>query len=274
MERFATRLEDALRSSKRAVAFTGAGVSEESGVPTFRGKGGLWERYPAYLYANIVGLAWIFLARPSRLAAFASEVITTLLEAAPNPCHLALARWEESGLLKGVITQNVDDLHRVAGSRNVCELHGNAFRVRCVRCGRKDKLPRERLRETSERLRREKPGRVRLLRLLFDYASRCPDCGGRRRPDVVLFGEGLPAEEWDRAFRMASEADLFLVAGTSALVYPAAMLPRLAHESGALIVEINPEPTPVTPMAAIRIPFPAGSFFSAFSLQGEVGESR
>ncbi|MEJ5187008.1 MAG: hypothetical protein WHT46_08010, partial [Candidatus Geothermincolales bacterium] len=81
-------------------------------------------------------------------------------------------------------------------------------------------------------------------------------------------------EEWDRAFRMASEADLFLVAGTSALVYPAAMLPRLAHESGALIVEINPEPTPVTPMAAIRIPLPAGRFFSAFSLQGEVGESR
>jgi NAD-dependent deacetylase len=263
-ERYARELEDLLRASERAVAFTGAGVSEESGIPTFRGQEGLWDRYPPYLYANLGGLALLFLARPSRVAAFASDVIASLLDAVPNPCHEVLAGWEAAGRIRGVITQNVDDLHAVAGSRNVCELHGNAFRVRCLRCGRKEKLPREHLREISWQLRRGRFSRMELLRLLFDYASRCRDCGGRRRPDVVLFGEGLPAEEWDRAFRWTSQADLFLVVGTSALVYPAAMLPRLARESGALVVEVNPEPTPVTALAGLHVPFPAGRFFSHF----------
>lgn len=261
---FREKLEELLHSSHHAVAFTGAGVSQESGIPTFRGKGGLWDRYPPFLYANLPMLALLFLIRPSRVAVFASDVLASLLEAAPNPCHKVLADWERLGILRGVITQNVDDLHEMAGSRNICELHGNVYRVRCVRCGGKEKLSRHLLWETWERLRGVRPGRRELLRVLSSYASRCPYCGGRRRPDVVFFGEGLPAEEWNKALGLASESDILLVVGTSALVYPAAMIPRLARESGARIVEINPEPTSVTPLAELRVPYPAGRFFSLF----------
>lgn len=261
---YVKRLKDFLQSSSRAVVFTGAGVSEESGIPTFRGKGGLWDRYPPTLYANPVGLALLFLLRPSRMANFVYDVLDSLLRAEPNLCHRVIARLEEEGLIKAVITQNVDDLHFTAGSVNVYELHGNVFRVRCVRCGEREKIARERLRETANRLSEDPHSRISLLRLLVDYAGRCRVCGGRRRPDVVLFGEGLQQKEWGRAMQLATEADLFLVMGTSSLVYPAALLPRLAAESGARIVEINPETTSVSGLATLRIPFPVGEIFSLF----------
>ncbi len=263
---YVERLKGLLQSSSRAVAFTGAGVSEESGIPTFRGKGGLWDRYPPSLYANPAGLMLLFLVRPSWMAAFFSDILDSLLRAKPNPCHRVIAQWEEEGFIKAVITQNVDDLHSTAGSVNVYELHGNAFRVRCVRCGDREKLARERLLETAKKLNEAPQSRRSLLRLFFDFGGSCRACGGRRRPDVVLFGEGLPQEEWDRALRLATEADLFMVIGTSSLVYPAALLPRIAAESDARIVEINPEPTPVSSLAALRIPFPAGKFFSLFDV--------
>ena len=264
MEEFLYAFEGVLSTSRYAVAFTGAGVSEESGIPTFRGSGGLWENYSPAVYGNLPGLALVFLFRKRRLAGFAADVVSTLVEASPNPCHVALARMEKAGLLKGVVTQNVDDLHSVAGSERVLELHGNAYRLRCGRCRSVRKVERERLAEVAEKLRLSRVTRRDLLRVLGDYAPRCPECGGRTRPDVVLFGESLPPGVMDESIALASQCDLLLVLGTTSVVYPAAIVPRVALDAGARLVEINPHSTSLTPCAHLRIPYPAGEFFAKY----------
>ncbi len=253
-----------LESSAYAVAFTGAGVSAESGIPTFRGNEGIWRKYPPALYGNLPGLALAFLFRKRRLARLASEVLTTLLDASPNPCHHALALLEREGPLRAVITQNVDDLHRAAGSIRVLELHGNAFRLRCSRCGLRMDVDRDKAREVREKLLKPDITRRGLLAALMEYAEACVSCGGRTRPDVVLFGESLPAETMNQAMEEASRCDLLLVLGTSSVVYPAAIIPRMALESGARLVEVNPQPSFVSARAHLRIPLPAGAFFASY----------
>jgi NAD-dependent deacetylase len=228
---------DELAKSKYAVALTGAGISTESGIPDFRGPNGIWTRDPeaekrAYQsYARFQKNPkeyWIErLTGPSLLGA--------LHEAAPNPGHHALAELEKMGLLKCVITQNIDNLHQKAGSRNVLDYHGNVFLLRCVSCNRRYDPKNIDL----ERLRKED-----LLPPL------CGECGGVLKSDVVHFHEPIPADVARQSQTEAGKCDLMLICGTSAVVYPFALLPRIAKKARpggqTTIIEINAEPTPLT----------------------------
>jgi len=226
----ATRLRELIARGRNVVALTGAGISAESGVPTFRSQGGFWENESAEDLATPDG----FRRDPRRVWSWYDARRRQIASCAPNAGHLALARYERLHPGFTLVTQNVDGLHRVAGSDRVLALHGNIFRVRCTR-------------ENTVRDDRRVP--------LPEIPPRC-ECGALLRPDVVWFGEPLPAREIEAASRATRAAELFLVIGTSALVYPAAGLPLEARERGAWVVEINTEPTPLTPFAdeAIRGP--------------------
>lgn len=229
-----------LRSARRVVASTGAGVSAESGVPTFRDAlTGLWAKYdPMKLgtpeaFEEDPKLVWDWFAWRRQL----------VQKAAPNPGHVALAAFPEHFEDFTLVTQNVDGLHRQAGSKNVLELHGNLFRFRCHDCGvRVDAI------DDGEGAPRP---------------PACAVCGGRVRPDVVWFGEGLPEDVLSRAFTAAREADVLFSIGTSAVVYPAASLPEIALSSGVVVVEVNPTPTPLTPHATHVLQGPSGEILPA-----------
>ncbi|MFH1597015.1 MAG: NAD-dependent deacylase [Pseudomonadota bacterium] len=214
------KLAAVLRQHRRIVAFTGAGISVESGIPDFRSPDGLWSRFDPMEYAHIQA----FHANPVKVWLLLREMDETIARARPNPAHLALAQLEAKGLLLGLITQNVDNLHQAAGSKRVVEYHGNAHRFICHTC--KGQHPRETL----------------------DF-SRTPlycRCGGLIRPDVVFFGEQIPAGAQEEAEELARACDLLLVIGTSGEVAPASYLPYIAKEGGAVIVENNLTPTRLT----------------------------
>mgnify|MGYP001256511141 CR=1 FL=1 len=208
-----------IRASRHLVAFTGAGASTESGLPDFRSSQGLWRQVPQHM-ASVEFMERHF----DEFIAFYRQRIAALRGARPNRVHRILARWEQEGLLKAVITQNVDGLHQLAGSRQVIPLHGDLRTCRCQRCHR-----------------------VYLSEALLRDIS-CT-CGGRLRPNVVLFGEPLPAEAWTRAHLEASRCDLMLAVGSSLEVYPAASLPEAVAERAtagqAALVVINRDPTPL-----------------------------
>ncbi|MCS7155672.1 MAG: NAD-dependent deacylase [Bacteroidetes bacterium] len=206
-----------LRRARSVAVLTGAGISAESGIPTFRSPEGLWARFKPEELANVKA----FLRNPELVWSWYEHRRRVAREAQPNAAHLALVALEERYPDFTLITQNVDNLHRRAGSRNVVELHGNIERNRCVACQRPWVEPDTELKEPP----------------------RCAHCGELVRPDVVWFGEPLPEEAWMRAEAAARRAEVFLVIGTSAVVYPAAWLPEIAWESGAYTVEINLEPT-------------------------------
>lgn len=231
---------DRARAARRAVAFSGAGLSKESGLDTFRGPGGLWERM-----------------RPEELAtpqAFARDPATVwgwyawrwqqVAAAAPNPAHREIARWERRFDSCQVVTQNVDGLHLAAGSTGVLELHGTIAFARCSACGRREPMA-----EAVQRSAQEPP--------------RCLACGARLRPDVVWFGENLPEGVFEAAAEAARAAHLFLAVGTSATVYPAAGLIEIAARSGALVIEVNVEPTPLSDLADVRLAGPAAEMVPA-----------
>ena len=228
------RLKRLVREAQRVSVLTGAGISAESGIPTFRGDEGLWKQFRPEELASMDG----FLANPRIVWEWYRFRRDVIGGAQPNDGHLALARWES--LIPGftLITQNVDGLHTRAGNRNLIELHGNLWRDRCLECGR-----------TVEASEEVISGQAEL--------PEC-NCGGRLRPDVVWFGEMLPEDEWRRADEAASLCDLFLAVGTSAVVHPAAGLPRLAKTRGAVLVEINPEATPLSGWADYTLFGPAG----------------
>lgn len=214
------------------VAFTGAGVSAESGVPTFRGPEGIWTKFNPEELANMKA----FMKNPALVWEWYAHRRTIMNAVRPNPAHVALADLERIVPRMTVITQNVDNLHRRAGSKRVFELHGNIGRSYCMQCGK-----------PHPDIALPEKGSV----------PRCA-CGGTIRPDVVWFGEMLPEDEWDASVSAASTADVFLSIGTSAVVYPAASLPHLAKRSGAVLVEVNPEPTPLTESADWFLQGPAG----------------
>jgi len=225
--------------SRFLIAFTGAGISAESGIPTFRGHGGLWENYRV----EEVATPEAFRRNPSLVWDFYKMRIRKMKDAKPNKAHLALAELEKMGILKAVITQNIDDLHRRAGSENVIELHGNIYRVKCTSCDYRENLKESgRLDEFLDE--GELPG--------------CPKCGSLLRPDVVWFGEPLPEQALDEAFNLARRADLCLVIGTSAQVFPAAYIPMLVKDEGGRIIEINPDNTGITYLADIILRGKAG----------------
>jgi NAD-dependent deacetylase len=228
------RAQTWLRASRRLVLLTGAGVSAESGVPTFRdAHGGLWARFDPATLASAEGfrgdpaLVW-------RWYAWRRELV---LSAQPNAAHRAIAQAGERHPALSVITQNVDGLHQRAGSENVIELHGNILRTKCLaECGVLIDDPQS---------------------LPQDGPPRCPRCGDRLRPDVVWFGEMLDPGTLARAGAAAGRCDLMLVVGTSGLVYPAAGLPSVARRSGARIVIVNPEQTELDRIADATVRLPA-----------------
>ncbi len=213
-------LAELLRRTQAAAALTGAGISVESGIPSFRGAHGLWTRYNPMEYAHIDA----FLSNPAKVWRMLLELDATIRQARPNPAHYALAELEKMGKLKGIITQNVDNLHQEAGSRNVIEFHGNARRFVCLRCRRT----------------------IDPATLDFSHVPLYCSCGGLIKPDIVFFGEEIPPAANRAAFDLAESCDLMLVIGTSAAVMPANILPKAAKNHGAIIVEINLEPTELT----------------------------
>lgn len=226
---------DILRNTTNAIAVTGAGISVESGIPDFRSAGGLWTKYPPQEYATLDA----FYRDPDKVWEMWYELAENLKNISPNPGHAALARLEELGHLKAVITQNIDALHQRAGSKTVIEYHGNADSLACTACFRRRGM------DLSHRAL---------------GAPRC-ECGGVMKPDVILFGEVIGDYALQTSERLARGCDVLIVVGTSAQVYPAASLPYTAKQGGAVIIECNTEPTAFT------------SVITDYFLQGPSGDT-
>ncbi|ALU29246.1 NAD-dependent protein deacetylase [Sulfolobus acidocaldarius] len=224
----AKKVAEMILSSVNAIAFTGAGISTASGIPDFRGPQGLWKKYSPEL-ASIE----YFQKYPDAFWQFYSTRMKSLFEAKPNRAHYALAQLEKMGLIKAVITQNVDGLHSVAGSRNVIELHGNMRKSYCTSCLRSY--------DSLEVLARVEKGEV---------IPRC-ECGGILKPDVVLFGE--PVHGIYEAMRIANESDLVLAIGSSLTVYPANQIPLIVKRNGGGLIILNGEETPYDEYADLVI---------------------
>lgn len=243
----------ALREAKRVVVFTGAGISAESGIDTFRSDGGLWQRYPPEEFATPMGLVKLYATDPARLARFLQEILAPIARAAPNPGHLALAELERAVLARGgelsVITQNVDRLHQAAGSARVHEIHGSLFDVVDTEGRPLRRLERDELVRIADALERAQRGlfkRTRIARAalpLLGLPHVSEPTQPTHRPSVVLFGEALCEPAWERAQEAVRRADALLVVGTSGLVYPAASIPEEAAEAGARVIEVGLERT-------------------------------
>lgn len=212
-----------LLAGRPLVVLTGAGISAESGLPTFRGPGGMWEGNRPEDLATPEA----FESDPEKVWRFYAWRLEKLRGARPNEGHLALARMERILPSMTLVTQNVDGLHAAAGSRNLLELHGTLLVARCTKCARRSPAP---------------EGPVPPLPVCI--------CGGLLRPDVVWFGEPLAPETWEAAVRAAEECAVFFVVGTSSVVAPASSLALLAARGGAYVFEINPQETPIAPLAA------------------------
>jgi NAD-dependent deacetylase len=221
---FAPVLIEKLRQSTRVLFFTGAGVSAESGLPTFRdAQTGLWAKYKPQDLAT----PQAFARDPETVWRWYQWRRRVHADVAPNPAHHAIAAFEARVPGAVLVTQNVDRLHELAGSKAPIHLHGSVFRNKCAGCGiAMPEVPHD-----------------------LETPPRCADCGGLCRPDVVWFGEGLPEAEWQAALDAAIAAEVVISVGTSATVHPAARLPLLAREAGAQVVQVNPEPTPMDRIA-------------------------
>lgn len=207
--------------SKKTIAFTGAGISVESGIPDFRGAQGLWQKYDPDEYAHIHA----FYSNPDKVWLMLKDMFSLVMTAKPNPAHIGLAELERMGLLSSIVTQNVDGLHQAAGSKNVIEFHGSHRTLSCLKCSRK-------VDGTSLTME--------------DLPARCPHCSSLLKPDVVFFGEPIPWEAQTMSFKESKSCNAVLVVGTSAVVYPAASIPVMAKDGGATVIEINMESTPLT----------------------------
>jgi NAD-dependent deacetylase len=243
MEEIVQSLREALRRARNVAVLTGAGISAESGIPTFRGAGGLWRNYSPERLATPEAFA----ENPRLVWEWYDWRRQIIRKAEPNPGHRALAELER-GKTDGfreppgftLVTQNVDGLHDRAGSRNLVKLHGDIWQVRCLGCGvevRNEQVP------------------------LEDLPPRC-SCGALLRPGVVWFGEPLPPGEWERAWEASAQAEVFLTIGTSAVVYPAAGLAEVARQARAKLAVVNSEPTPLDSMADWVLRGPAGKLLS------------
>lgn len=219
------RVAKILLDARNVVALTGAGISADSGIPTFRGSDGLWRRFKPEQLATPVA----FQKNPKLVWEWYSWRISMVLRAEPNPAHLALKKLEDMGKLSVVITQNVDDLHERAGTRNIIKLHGDILTARCTVCGRK----------------------VRFSAPPEDIPPKCNVCGGLMRPDVVWFGEPLPSDALERAFSVSASADAMIVIGTSGVVYPAGALPFVTRSYGGIVIEINIDKSAITSVASV-----------------------
>lgn len=227
--------------ARHVVALVGAGISVESGIPPFRGPGGLWTKYGepdmrGYERFMEDPKGWWERAL-SRSGAY-QELLEALDRARPNAAHYALRDLEEIGALKHIITQNIDNLHQEAGSRAITEIHGNRTKVRCLGCGRRwpfQEFPMEEL------------------------PPHCPHCGGLVKTDTVMFGEPIPRDALDECIAQTRMCDCMLLVGTSAVVYPAAGFPVDVKMSGGKLIEVNPNETPLTELCDVILRAPAGT---------------
>ncbi|MGQ0568167.1 MAG: SIR2 family NAD-dependent protein deacylase [Armatimonadota bacterium] len=237
-----------LRTARRVVAFTGAGVSTESGLPDFRSPGGLLATIDPATIATRSALE----QRPREFYEFYRARLARLAQAAPNPAHVALAMLERAGRLHALITQNVDGLHQAAGSRVVIELHGNLREAACTGCGA--------------------TGPIALLGAALERGAlpQCERCGRLLKPNVVLFDDLMPEQPWQEAVRAARSSDIMLIVGSSLQVTPAAFLPRETLEGGGRLIIVNREPTPYDEAAAVTIRGDAGHMLP--KIAGAVGE--
>ncbi|MFC1814920.1 NAD-dependent deacetylase [Thermodesulfobacteriota bacterium] len=238
-----------LIDSKYAIALTGAGISTESGIPDFRGPSGVWTKNPEAEKRAFQSYDR-FTEDPKRWweeRLTMPRLLSGLEKATPNPGHYALAELEKLGILKCVITQNVDALHEKAGNKNLLEYHGNTLKLRCISCGSRfsrDEFDLEALLQQNK------------------LPPICPECGGIVKSDGVAFGEPIPVNVAQRSLEEAGKCDLMLICGTSATVYPFANLPRVAKQRDAVtIIEINAEPTPLSHEG-----------ISEYLIQGKTGE--
>jgi NAD-dependent deacetylase len=236
-----SRLAELIRARQPCVVLTGAGVSTESGIPDFRSPQGLWAQFDPFEYGSIAA----FRSDPEKVWRFYAPRFGVLTEAEPNAAHRALARLEQEGLVRAVITQNIDLLHERAGSRDVVEVHGSIRTSACPGCGASYPL-------------------ARVLELLEGAgAPACPECGAILKPDVVFFGELLPEAAIDRAFALAREAALLLVVGSALEVYPVAGLPLETLEAGGDVAIVNRGPTALDGRTTLKVDGSAGEVLAA-----------
>jgi NAD-dependent deacetylase len=231
--------------SSYLIALAGSGLSKESGIPTFRGGDGLWDKFgepPMNDYQRFIEDPVNWWAERQARQASSGDFAQALDEAKPNAGHLAMAELERLGFLKHIITQNIDDLHQQAGSVLITEIHGNRTKQRCIGCGRR--WPRDEF-------------------LSDTIPPRCPDCGDLVKNDTVMFGEPIPRDALERCFEVAQQADAVLLVGTSAVVYPAAEFPVIAYRRGARLIEVNPQETPLTPICSAILRAPSGAALPA-----------
>jgi len=237
----AARLAELILKCRPCVVLTGAGVSTESGIPDFRSRDGIWARYDPMEYATIDA----FRRDPVKVWDFYGKRLDVLQRAQPNTAHLALAELERAGYVHAVVTQNVDRLHELAGSQEVIEVHGSIRTSSCLACGAT---------ATFDEVVRQ---------LENAPAPVCPACGAVLKPDVVMFGELLPARAIERATALARSTRLLLVVGSSLAVYPVAGLPDDTLQAGGMLAIVNAEPTPYDGRAALAIHAPAGETLAA-----------
>jgi NAD-dependent deacetylase len=210
-----------IKNAQHLVAFTGAGISAESGIPTFRGKGGIWDQYdPIILDIDY------FTKHPGKAWPHIKDMFYNVIDKArPNAAHKVLADWERKGLLKSIITQNIDNLHQKAGSQKVIEYHGNTRDLVCLNCGAVVPVKEADMSQNS---------------------VTCPKCGGLLKPDFVFFGEPIPPQAAEASLLETQQADVYLIIGTTGIIMPASLLPYEAKKKGAKIIEINVVPSNYT----------------------------
>jgi NAD-dependent deacetylase len=223
-----------LARSNYVISLVGAGISSESGIPTFRGPGGLWTRLGEPSNTQYEE----FLADPigwwrQRMSVQASGAQSHWDNALPNAAHYALAELETIGVMKHVVTQNVDNLHQVAGTKSISEFHGNRHKMRCINCGTRW--------DRSE------------IEVSAEAPPECPHCGGIVKGDTVMFGEPIPADAMDRSFIEARRADCCLIIGTSAVVYPAAEVPQIVRRKRGRLIEVNPLDSAISPYCDVTL---------------------
>lgn len=216
MENLLKETTELIRKSKSTIAFTGAGISVESGIPPFRGELGLWNKYNP----EVLDLGY-YLQNQEKCWRYIREIFYDFFaDAKPNSAHLVLAKMEQKGLINSIITQNIDNLHQEAGSKTVHEFHGNSKKLKCLKCGKTYRANQ------------------------FDFKNIPPRCeidNEILKPDFIFFGEGIPPEAYANSFDEAEKAEVCLIIGSTGEVMPASQIPRIAKQNGATIIEINPE---------------------------------
>ncbi|MHA1943359.1 MAG: NAD-dependent protein deacylase [Candidatus Thorarchaeota archaeon] len=231
VDEFLQTATEIINASEYLIVLTGAGISKESNIPTFRGEDGLWRNYDAMQLATPTAFA----NNPTLVWEWYSWRQGLIAECEPNPAHTTLVKWEEKGILKSLITQNVDGLHRRAGSRNVLEVHGDLWALKCISCNH------------VERLSAPASG-----------IPPCPQCENHLRPDVVWFGESLDSDIIEQVYIELGKADVCLVIGTSALVQPSASFPLIVKQRGGKLIEVNIEETGLSHVVDVHLAGKAG----------------